>query len=135
MKKETKTIAMLIVPLVVWAGSVLVNPGHARDHYRIGTLNQSTHYRGDDGLNTTHNGLYLVHNRNVFGTYYNSESEQSVFYARNNPINDTFSYSYGLVLGYNFGLLPMAALSAQLGVVKFTFTHEAAVVGLEFTVF
>jgi hypothetical protein len=26
----------------------------------------------------------------------------------------------------------MAALSAQFGVVKFTFTHEAAVVGVEF---
>ncbi len=135
MKKTATRMALLIVPFLIWAGSGFVNESDARDHYRIGTLNESIHYRGNDGLNSSHNGLYVVHNRNVFGTYYNSEFEQSLFYARNNPINETFSYSYGLVLGYGFGLLPMAALSAQVGVVKFTFTHEAAVVGLEVPLF
>lgn len=122
-----------MLPLFIWVSLALNNESIAGGHYRIGTLNKSVHYQDNDEFNSTHNGLYIVHNQNVFGTYYNSENEQSVFYARNNRINETFSYSYGLVHGYNFGLMPMAALSAQFGIVKFTFTHEAAVVGLEFS--
>ena len=132
-KQQLATIAIFVLPLVIWVSSAVNNDGIAGDHYRIGTLNESVHYKDNDEFNSTHNGLYLVHNRNVFGTYYNSEHRQSLFYARNNPINRTLSYSYGVVLGYNIGLMPMVALSAQFGLVKFTFTHEAAVVGLEFS--
>lgn len=133
MKKKQTRIAISVLPLFIWVSSAFNNESIVGDHYRIGTLNESVHYRDNEEFNSSHNGLYIVHNQNVFGTYYNSESEQSVFYARNNPINRTLSYSYGFVLGYNFGLMPMAALSAQFGFVKFTFTHEAAVFGLEFS--
>lgn len=132
MKTPSTTVAAVITGLAVWLLSMAVNVAVAGDHYRIGTLNQSRHYREDDELNETHNGVYLVHNRNVYGTYYNSEYQQSFFYARNHPINEVFSYSYGVAIGYNAGLLPMLAMSAQLSVLKLTLTPEAAVVGFEF---
>ena len=135
MKKQAASRLILILPLFSWIISVFSTESIAGGHYRIGTLNESVHYRDNDELNSSHDGLYIAHKNNVFGTYYNSEREQSIFYARNNPINRAFSYSYGFVLGYNFGLLPMVALSAQVGVLKFTFTHEAAVAGLEFPLF
>lgn len=135
MKKRAARNAIFVLPLFILVSLVFTNEGIAGGHYRIGTLNESVHYRDNEEFNSSHDGLYIAYERNVFGTYYNSENQQSIFYARNNPINRTFSYSYGFVLGYNFGLLPMVALSAQVGVVKFTFTHEAAVVGLEFPLF
>ncbi len=106
----------------------------AGDHYRIGTINKSHHYRDDEDFNDTHDGVYFVHNRNVFGTYYNSESEQSLFFARNHRINDTFSYSYGVAVGYNVGMVPIVGVSAQFSIFKVTLTQEAAVFGLEFPV-
>ncbi len=135
MNKQVKRIAVFTLPLFIWVSSMFTNDVYASGHYRIGTLNESIHYRNNDEFNSTHDGIYIAHEKNVIGTYNNSESEPSVFFARNHPINRTFSYSYGVVLGYEFGLVPMLALSAQVGIVKFTFTHEAAVVGLEFEVF
>ena len=119
----------------LWAFSAVGSSAIAGDHYRIGTLNESVHYRNNDEFNSTHNGIYLVHNNNVFGTYNNSEDEPSVFYARSHPINRYFSYSYGVAIGYNAGMVPMVGLSAQVGVLKLTMTQEAAVIGLEFPIF
>ena len=135
MRKNKKTVARLIFPVLLWL--ILAGTGEsiAEGHYRIGTLNESVHYRDNDEVNSSHDGIYLVHKRNVFGTYYNSEREQSVFYARTHPINRTFSYSYGAVLGYNFGVVPMLGLSAQMSIFKLTLTPEAAVVGLEMPLF
>lgn len=135
MNKQATRIAVSMLLLVIWAAPVFTNQVYADSHYRVGTLNESIHYRNNDDFNSTHNGVYIAYEKNVFGTYFNSESEQSIFYARNNPINRTFSYSYGVALGYQYGLVPMVALSAQVGIMKFTFTHEAAVVGFEFEVF
>ena len=135
MKKSLTTVAIFILPFFVWVTSALTNESIARDHYRIGTLNESHHYRDNEDFNSSHNGVYIVHNRNVFGTYYNSEYEQSFFYARNSPINKIFSYSYGIVTGYNVGVLPMIGISAQMSFLQLTLTQEAAVVGLEFPLF
>ena len=135
MRKHKKTVAKLILPFLLWVTFAATNESSAGGHYRIGTLNESVHYRDNDDVNSSHDGIYLVHNRNVFGTYYNSEREQSVFYARTHPINRTFSFSYGAVLGYNFGLVPMLGLSAQMSIFKLTLTPEAAVVGLEMPLF
>lgn len=132
MKIKSSIAAAVLCTLSVWLTSVMTNESIAGDHYRIGTLNESRHYREDDDLNSRHDGIYLVHNDNVIGTYFNSDYSQSFFYARNNRINNTFSYSYGVAMGYNVGLVPMIGLSAQLGVFKLTFTQEAAVIGLEF---
>ena len=132
MNKNPRKFAILILPLLVWITSALANQGIAGDHFRIGTLNESIHYRDNDDFNSSHNGIYFVQNRHVFGTYHNSQYEQSLFYARNYRINDTFSYSYGLAVGYDIDLMPMVALSAQVSILKFTFTQQAAVIGLEF---
>ena len=123
--------AMAVLSATIWIASAPGNAGIAADHYRIGTLNLSHHYRDDEDYNHRHDGIYLVHNNNVIGTYLNSQDSQSFFYARNNPINRTFSYSYGLSIGYDSGMMPMVGLSALFGVVKLTFTQEAAVVGFE----
>ena len=135
MKISPTTTAILVLPLVVWVTSALTSESIAGGHYRLGTLNESIHYRDNEDFNSSHDGIYLVHKRHVFGTYYNSESEQSLFYARNNPINRTWSYSYGVAFGYELGVMPMVGLSAQISIVKFTLTQQAAVVGLEFPLF
>lgn len=134
MRKRTRTAAIITLSLFTWVASALTNASFAGDHYRIGTLNESRHYSDDDDFNSSHDGLYLVHNRNIFGTYFNSESAQSFFYARNRPLNDTFSFSYGFALGYDIGVVPMVAVSAQISILKITFTQEAAVIGLEFPI-
>lgn len=128
-------IAIFVSHLFVGVISAVTNESIAGGHYRIGTLNQSFHYKDDEDLNSSHNGIYFVHNNNAFGTYLNSESEQSFFYLRNSQLNETFSFSYGIVTGYEFGTLPMVGISAQFNILKFTFTPEAAVIGLEFPVF
>lgn len=130
--KQKLTLATGSMLSLIISLTSLTNVSIAADHYRIGTLNQSHHYRDDDDFNDRHDGIYLVHNNNVIGTYMNSDNNQSFFYARSNPINQTFSYSYGVAIGYNAGMVPMVGLSAQLGVIKLTFTQEAAVIGLEF---
>jgi len=135
MGNNKKTVAKIILPFLLWLTFAATNESNAGGHYRIGTLNESVHYRDNDEVNSSHDGIYLVHNRNVFGTYYNSEREQSVFYARTQPINRIFSFSYGAVLGYNFGVVPMLGLSAQMSIFKLTLTPEAAVVGLEMPLF
>lgn len=135
MKKNSIMIAIFVTHLFGWVISAVTNESIAGGHYRIGTLNESVHYRDSEDLNSSHNGVYIVHNNNAFGTYYNSEFEQSFFYARNKRINKTFSFSYGIVTGYEFGTIPMLGLSAQLNVFKLTFTPEAAVIGLEFPMF
>ncbi len=112
----------------------MFNPCHAESEYRIGTLFKSRHYQPDDEYNNRQDGIYLVHKKNVFGTYRNSDSKQSVFYARNYSINETFSYSFGVATGYNSGAVPVIALSAQLSIFKLTFTPEAAVFGFEFPI-
>ena len=104
MKTKLTAIAVLALPLVVWLTSAATNESLAGDHYRIGTINKSHHYRNDEDFNETHNGIYVVHNRNSFGTYLNSEDEQSVFFARYRPINDIFSFTYGVALGYEIGI-------------------------------
>lgn len=109
------------------------NHCYAENTYRIGTLIESRHYNPDDELNNRHDGLYVVYNKNAFGTFYNSDHEQSVFYARNYPINEIFSYSFGIATGYDFGTLPILGISAQVSIFKLTFTPEAAVFGLEFS--
>jgi uncharacterized membrane protein YqaE (UPF0057 family) len=134
MKIKSTRVAIFVLPVVVWLTSAWTGESIAGDHYRIGTINKSYHYRDNEDFNDTHDGLYMVHNRNVFGTYHNSEYEQSFFYARNSPITDTFSFTYGVTFGYNVGMLPIVGVSAQVGFLKLTLTHEAAVVGLEFSV-
>ncbi len=128
-------IAIFVTHLFAWVIPAVTNESIAAGHYRIGTLNESLHYRDNEDVNSSHDGFYLVHKNNVFGTYQNSENEQSFFYARNNRINDTFSFSYGIVTGYKFGTVPMVGISAQLNIFKVTFTPDAAVVGLEFKLF
>ncbi len=135
MKRNSTKIAALVFSAGVLAGLGSVGEAVARDHYRIGTLNESVHYRDNEEFNSSHDGLYLVHNRNIYGTYYNSEYEQSLFYARTNRINSTFSYSYGVAFGYDLGVMPMVGLSAQMNVFKLTLTQQAAVIGLEFPLF
>lgn len=135
MKKKSIMFAIFATHLFGWVITAATNESIAGDHYRIGTLNESVHYRDSGDLNSSHNGIYFVHNNNAFGTYYNSEFEQSFFYARNKRINETFSFSYGVVTGYEFGTIPMVGLSAQFNVFKLTFTPEAAVLGLEFPMF
>ena len=135
MKKSKTTAAFLVLPLFIWVTSTLTSESIAGGHYRIGTLNESIHYRDNEDFNSSHDGLYIVHKSHVFGTYYNSEYEQSVFYARNKPINRTLSFLYGVAFGYNLGVMPMVGLSAQISVVKVTLTQQAAVVGLEFPLF
>ncbi len=116
-----------------WVVSTATNMSHAGGHYRIGTLNESIHYRNNEDFNSSHDGIYIAHKNYVFGTYNNSKSEQSFFFARNKQINRTFSYSYGLVTGYSFGTLPLLGFSAQFNILKLTFTPEAAIIGLEFS--
>lgn len=135
MKKSSKVGSMIALPILIWGASALTGESVAGGHYRIGTLNESRHYRDNEEFNSRHDGFYIVKDRNVFGTYYNSEFEQSFFYARNKRINGTFSFSYGVAFGYNFGVMPMVGLSAQFNILKLTFTQEAAVIGLEFPVF
>ena len=134
MKKSSKMYAAAVLPILLWCASAFTGESAAGGHYRVGTLNESRHYRDNEDFNSSHDGFYIVHERNVFGTYYNSEFEQSFFYARNNRINNTFSFSYGVAFGYNFGVMPMVGLSAQFNILKLTFTQEAAVIGLEFPV-
>ncbi len=135
MNKCSITAAILAIHFFIWVLPAVTNESIASGHYRIGTLNESIHYRDSKDLNSSHNGIYIVHENNVFGTYYNSEFEQSLFYMRNNRINNIFSFSYGLATGYGFGTVPMIGLSAQLNIFKLTFTPEAAVLGLEFQLF
>ncbi len=135
MKNRSTLMAGFIAGLSLWLITVSGNPAVARDHYRIGTLNESYHYRDNEDFNSTHNGIYLMHNNNVFGTYNNSEDEPSFFFARSHPINRYLSYSYGIAMGYNAGVVPMVGLSAQVGLLKLTMTQEAAVIGVEFSVF
>ena len=134
MKKKLTTVAVLVLPLVVWLATATTNESHAGDHYRIGTINKSHHYRNNDNFNETHNGIYLVHNRSSFGTYLNSEDGQSVFFARYSPINEILSFTYGVALGYEIGMVPIVGVSAQVSIFKLTLTQEAAVMGLEFPV-
>lgn len=124
--------AGLLAGFSLWVVSIVANDAVASDHYRLGTLNESVHYRDNEDFNSTHNGLYLVHNHSVFGAYTNSEDDPAFFFARSYPINRYLSYSYGVAMGYKAGMLPMLGLSAQLGVLKLTMTQEAAVIGLEF---
>ncbi len=131
MKKTLPKLAIPGLSAVLWIIVGLTSPALAGDHYRVGTLNKSVHYRSDEDFNDTHDGVYLVHNRNIYGTYYNSEYEQSVFFARNTRLNGTFSFFYGVASGYELGVMPMVGLSAQLSILKVTLTQEAAVVGLE----
>ncbi len=133
MKKFAINAAAAVISVFISLTSAFTSESIAADHYRIGTLNESRHYRDNEDFNSSHNGIYLVHNNNVIGTYFNSDYKQSFFYARNSPINKTFSYTYGVAIGYNSGMVPMVGLSAQLGVFKLTFTQEAAVIGLEFS--
>jgi hypothetical protein len=135
MKKSSLVVTIFVTYLFIWIASAATNESIAGGHYRIGTLNESLHYRDSKDLNSSHDGIYIVYENNVFGTYYNSEFEQSLFYMRNNRINNTFSFSYGLATGYEFGTVPMIGLSAQLNIFKLTFTPEAAVLGLEFQMF
>lgn len=134
MEKKSTTATVFALTLFIWLASAATNHSLAADHYRIGTINKSQHYRDDKDFNETHNGIYIVHNRNSFGTYLNSENEQSVFFARYRPINDIFSFTYGVALGYEIGMLPIVGVSAQLSIFKLTLTQDAAVMGLEFSV-
>ena len=134
MQQKVKILVTFIFTCALVTGNALTGTSLADGHYRLGTLNESFHYRDNEDFNSTHDGLYIVHKRNIFGTYYNSENEQSVFYARTSPINGTFSFSYGVAFGYEIGAMPMLGLSAQLNVFKITLTQEAAVIGLEFPV-
>lgn len=134
MKEKSAKAGVLAISLVVWLTSATTNESLAGGHYRIGTLNKSHHYRNDENFNDTHNGVYIVYNRNSFGTYLNSEYRQSVFFARHRPIDDTFSFTYGVALGYEVGMLPIVGLSAQVSIFRLTFTQDAAVMGLEFPV-
>jgi len=129
-----KIIIKPFIFAVIIVGLFASSHSYAENKYRIGTLIKSRHYHSDDELNNRHDGLYVVYNKNVFGTFYNSEREQSVFYARNYPINEIFSYSFGIATGYDFGTLPIVAISAQMSIFKLTFTPEAAVFGLEFSI-
>lgn len=131
MKKKLVKLAILGLPAVLWINFTLTSPAIAGDHYRIGTLNKSVHYRDDEDFNDTHDGVYLVHNRNIYGTYYNSEYEQSLFFARSTRLNGTFSFFYGVASGYELGVMPLVGLSAQLSILKVTLTQEAAVLGVE----
>ena len=126
-------VAILAIHFFVWVLPAVTKESIAGDHYRIGTLNESHHYRDDEDFNSSHNGFYIVHNNNLFGTYYNSDYAQSFFYARSRQINDIFSFSYGVATGYNVGIVPMVGLSAQISILKLTLTQEAAVIGLEFS--
>jgi len=128
-----KIIIKPFIFAVIFVGLFASNHCYAENKYRIGTLIKSRHYNPDDELNNRHDGLYVVYNKNVFGTFYNSDHEQSVFYARNYPINKIFSYSFGIATGYDFGTLPILGISAQVSIFKLTFTPEAAVFGLEFS--
>lgn len=134
MTTKPTAFARIALCFFVWMTSAAIGEAVAGDHYRIGTINKSHHYRDDEDFNDTHNGIYVVHNHNVFGTYRNSEYEQSFFYARDNRINETFSYTYGVAFGYEIGMMPIVGLSAQVSVFKLTLTQEAAVIGLEFRV-
>lgn len=135
MNKISKLCAAFVLQIFIWGATALTSESVASGHYRLGTLNESFHYRDNEDFNSSHDGIYIVHDRNVFGTYHNSEFEQSFFYARSNRINSTFSYSYGVAFGYNFGVMPMVGVSAQFNIVKLTFTQQAAVIGVEFPVF
>jgi len=132
MKKCSAMAAILAIHFSIWVLPVVTKESIAGGHYRIGTLNESHHYRDDEDFNSSHNGIYIVHNNNLFGTYYNSDYAQSFFYARNKRLNDIFSFSYGVATGYNVGMVPMVGLSAQISIFKLTLTQEAAVIGLEF---
>ena len=134
MNRSPPTAAIVAALQLVWLAILFPGESVAGDHYRIGTINKSHHYRDDEDFNDSHDGVYVVHNRNVFGTYYNSEFEQSLFFARNHRINDTFSYSFGVAVGYNVGMVPIVGVSAQFSIFKVTLTQEAAVFGLEFPV-
>ena len=131
--KLHEIIIRLFIFIAIIVGLGTSTHCYAESKYRIGTLIESRHYNPDDELNNRHDGLYVVYNKNVFGTFYNSDHEQSVFYARNYAINDIFSYSFGLAAGYNFGTLPIIGISAQLSILKITLTPEAAVFGFEFS--
>ena len=135
MKKCSIAAAILMFHVFFWILPALTNESIAGGHYRIGTLNESHHYRDNEDFNSSHNGFYIAHNNNLFGTYYNSDYAQSFFYARNHRLNDIFSFSYGVATGYNVGMIPMVGLSAQLSILKLTMTQEAAVIGLEFPLF
>ncbi len=135
MMNRSSLLAVLIAGFPLWIAGAVGNLAVAGDHYRVGTLNESYHYRDNEEFNSTHNGIYLMHNRNVFGAYNNSEDEPSFFFARSHPINQYLSYSYGVAVGYNAGMVPMVALSAQVSMLKLTMTHEAAVIGVEFPVY
>ena len=135
MTNRSTLMAGFIAGFSLWLCAVSGNVAIARDHYRVGTLNESHHYRDNEDFNSTHNGIYLVHNNNVFGTYNNSEDEPSFFFARSHPINSYLSYSYGVAIGYNAGMVPMVGLSAQVSVLKLTMTQEAAVIGVEFPLY
>ena len=135
MMNRTTLMAGFIAGFSLWVMGAAGNVAVAGDHYRVGTLNESYHYRDNEDFNSTHNGIYLVHNSNVFGAYHNSDDEASFFFARSHPINRYFSYSYGVAMGYKSGMVPMVALSAQVSVLKLTMTQEAAVVGVEFPIY
>lgn len=135
MNKCSITGAILAIHFFIWVLPAVTNESIAGGHYRIGTLNESHHYQDNEDFNSSHNGFYITHKNNMFGTYYNSEFEQSFFYARSRRINRIFSFSYGVATGYNFGLVPMVGLSAQMSIFKLTLTQEAAVIGLEFPLF
>ena len=135
MKNRSTLKAGFIAALSLWLCAVSSNLALARDLYRVGTLNESYHYRDNEDFNSTHDGIYLMHNNSVFGTYNNSDGEASFFFARSHPINRYLSYSYGVAMGYEAGMVPMVALSAQVSVLKLTMTQEAAVIGVEFPLY
>lgn len=79
MNKSMKLFAVIALPMLIFGASALTGKSIAGGHYRVGTLNESHHYRDNEEFNSSHDGIYIVKDRNVFGTYHNSEFEQSFF--------------------------------------------------------
>lgn len=104
----------------------------------VGTVTASKHFTGKaEDPNEMHGGVYFKYRGIAAGTFTNSHGDSSVFMAKQFHLNRRWSYSLGVVDGYeedtdNYkGYLPLAFLTYKVKALTFSAIPDALVLGFE----